>query len=364
MTMATLWSLILRRKISLNERLLIKESLNANDIEGIIRLTKMIIIGTFCLESLGAFLLSFRFVPIFGWGQGIFKSIFHSISAFCNAGFDLMGQMKPFSSLTYFAFDYYVNFIIMALITIGGLGFIVVDDIIKKRSFKKMMLHTKITLVASAFLVLFGFIMIFLFEYSNDATLGTMSLPHKLLASLFQSVTARTAGFNTIDYGMMNDATQFVTILLMFIGGSPGSTAGGIKTVTAAALILNTYMVIKGKSEVMIYKRRISHSAVMRANAIMMIAMLVVIACTFVLFFSGSVKSFLELAFEAVSAFGTVGLTVGATPMLNFMGKIAIIITMFFGRVGVMTMALAFMAQMNAGAHINIKYPEEKVMIG
>ncbi len=363
MTIATLFSLMLRRTITLNQHLLVKESINNVDMDNIATLARRMVLAAMGIEFVGAALLAIRFVPLFGWRNGVWKAVFHSITAYCNAGFDLMGEVMPYSSLTTFVRDPLINFVIMALIILGGLGFVVCVDVVRTRSWRKLKLHTKLALTTTAALLLFGFVMFFILEYDNPATIGDMSLPNKLLASAFQSVTPRTAGFNTIDYVAASEKTKFITILLMFIGGSPGSTAGGIKTVTLCVLILSLISVSNGRVEVAVFKRRISSNAVMRAFAITMIALLIVILVTVLLLFACPAP-FLNIAFEVVSAFGTVGLSAGVTGILNSYGKIIMIALMFLGRVGVLTMTLAFTESMNTVYHQRIKYPEEKIMVG
>lgn len=363
MTIATLFSLMLRRTISLNTRLLIKESINSYDMEGITFLARRIVVVALAIELVGGLLLSIRFIPYFGFFGGLWKGLFHSVSAFCNAGFDLMGEFAPYSSLTYFAKDYLVNFVIIALIFLGGIGFLVILDVSRCRNFKSLRLHSKLTLFTTMALILFGFVMFFVFEYKNNATIGEMNFFDKIVASLFQSITPRTAGFNTVDYALTTERTKFITLLLMFIGGSPGSTAGGIKTVTVCILLLSIIMVSKGRGEVTIFHRRISHNAVMRAQATIVIALLIVIVATIMLLF-GTYSPFLDVAFEVVSAFGTVGLSVGVTATLSLYGKIIMIILMFFGRIGVLSMTLAFTERLNKPYKNKIKYPEEKILVG
>jgi trk system potassium uptake protein TrkH len=362
MTMATMFSMVLGRRISLKERLIIVESLNQYNLQGVVKLTQRILVGTLFFESVGAILLSIRFIPEFGLVNGIYKGIFHSISAFCNAGFDLMGQYGKFSSLTMYVNDPIVNIIIMSLIVIGGLGFAVWDDIYRTRSLKELHLHTKLVLVVTSILLLFGFVFFFLLEFNNDATLKPLDIKGKLLASMFQSVSPRTAGFNTLNVSDLKDASIFITILLMFIGGSPGSTAGGIKTTTVGVLIYAIISVIKGRNDTELFKRRLNQSVVMRAFAITIISAFLVAISTIILSIFEK-ASLVEVFFESTSAFGTVGLSMGITPKLHFVSRLAIIITMFLGRVGVLTMALA-LAHRSQSDQLNYRYREDKVMVG
>jgi len=363
MTMATLFSLLMRRVITLNERLLIRESLNIDDMQGIVRLAKHILIGTFAIEFVGALLLSIRFIPEFGMPSGIYKSIFHSISAFCNAGFDIMGQKGEFIGLTSYVSDPIVSLVIPMLIIIGGIGFAVWEDVFQQSNFYKLRLHTKIAITMTAFFIISGTIGFYILEHNNPATMQGLSPMGKLLASFFQSVTTRTAGFNTISQDGMTIASKFISIILMFIGGAPGSTAGGIKVVTVGVLAFAAYAVIKGTSQVTMFKRRISYNAILRAMTIVMISLFVV--ATGIIILSIVEKTlFINIIFEVVSAFGTVGLTLGITPNLTVVGKLTIITIMFFGRVGVLTVALSLLMGMNSGGSDKIKYPEEKIMVG
>jgi len=363
MTMATLFSLLLRRAISLNERLLIRESLNYENMQGIVRLTKHILVGTFFIELLGAILLSFRFIPEFGVKSGIMKSIFHSVSAFCNAGFDIMGNKGAFSGLTTYVEDPLVNIVIMSLIVIGGIGFAVWEDIWTTHKIKKLSLHSKIVLSITSALILSGALFFFVMEYNNPQTMQPLSFGGKVLASFFQSITPRTAGYNTINLAGLTDSSKFITMILMFIGGSPGSTAGGIKVVTFCVLVFAAFSVVKGTSQVVIFHKRISVNAVLRSMTITMIGIFVVAFGTLILSTSES-ATFMEVLFETVSAFGTVGLTLGITPMLSAVSKVCLIFIMFFGRVGVLAVALIFVKGMNTGSPDKIKYPEEKIMVG
>jgi len=362
MTIATLFSFVLRRKISFKGRLVIAESLNQYNLQGIVELTHRIIIGTLIFEGIGTLLLSIRFVPEYGIANGIFKGIFHSISAFCNAGFDLMGSHGEFSNLSSYVNDPIVNLVIMSLIIIGGLGFAVWDDLYKTRSLKNLNLHTKLVLSVTGILLLFGFIFFFAAEYNNPATLKPLSMRGKLLASMFQSVSPRTAGFNTINLAGMTNSSILITMLLMFIGGSPGSTAGGIKTTTAGILVFTVISVVRGRSDTEIFKRRLNKDLVLRAFTITFLGAALVSIVTIALSIIEKV-ALTEALFEAISAFGTVGLTLGITPGLHTASKIIIALTMFLGRVGILTMLLALTAKAQSNK-INYRYREDKVIIG
>lgn len=360
MTLATLIFFIFGKKITLRERLVMQEALNQFKISGIVRLTQYILIATFLIEGIGAILLSIRFIPIFGVSRGIAYSIFHAISAFCNAGFDLMGD---YTSLTAFANDPLVNVVVWVLIVVGGLGFTVLVDCIQTRRFSRFSLHSKMVLSISAVLIGIGFIMILLLEYNNPATMGTLPFRGKLLSSMFHSITPRTAGFNTLPTDQLTTASIFLTIVLMFIGGSSGSTAGGVKTTTAGVVIWTIVSVIKGNDDTEIFGKRIPRDIINRSLAVVGISMLLVVLMTMALSITERTFSFIEIFFEATSAFGTVGLSLGITPGLSMPGRILVSITMFAGRVGPLTLALALARQQRKKKGL-IKYPEEKVIVG
>ena len=362
MTMATLVSLFFRRTITYRERLLMAESLNQNHTTGIVRMTQHILIGTFILEATGALLLSINFIPRFGVVGGIYRGIFHSVSSFCNAGFDLMGKHGAFSSLTEYQPNVVVNIVIMGLIILGGLGFAVWEDIITVRGFKNYKLHTKLVLLITAILLIFGTVAFFALEYNNPETLGPMSMKNKIMGAAFQSTTVRTAGYNTIDQAGMTEGSKFISILLMFIGGSPGSTAGGVKTVTMGILLFTVFASIHASSDVNIYGRRMKRNNIYRAVSIVLIALAAIVVATIILMIADNV-TLTESLFETVSAFGTVGLTLGITPSLSIASKLALIALMFFGRIGIFTIALAF-ALRSKRKHRNFRYPEGDIMVG
>ncbi|SHJ61223.1 TrkH family potassium uptake protein [Tepidibacter formicigenes] len=358
MSIATLFAMLIGKKIYLHQRLLIQEALNQYDLSGLVRLTRHILIGTFIIEGIGAIILSMVFIPEMGFLKGLGYGAFHSISAFCNAGFDLMGN---FSSLTSYTENIVVNIVIMTLIILGGLGFSVMFDIIKKKNFSKLSLHSKIVIVMSSFLILSGFVLFFAMEYSNPKTLGNLSFKGKILGALFQSVTTRTAGFNTIDLAAMKDSSKFLTIIFMFIGGSPASTAGGIKTSTIGVLILAVITFIRGKEDVEAFGRRISYSVVNKSLGVIAIGLSVVIFMTITLSLTEIKFNFLDTLFESVSAFGTVGLSLAGSPNLSLIGKILIALSMFAGRVGALTILFALSNRKQKNL---IKYPEDKVIVG
>lgn len=357
MTMATLIFLILGKKITLRERLVMQEALNQLTIAGVVKLARYIIVTTLLFEGVGAFLLSLRFVKIYGFLRGIYAGIFHAISAFNNAGFDVIGEFK---SLTPFVEDPLVNLVVMALIIFGGLGFSVIYDLFSTRNFQRLCLHSKVVLTMTTVLLVCGFLVIYAIEHANPKTLGNLSPMGKILAAAFQSVTSRTAGFNTISQSDMTLSAKYFTILLMFIGASPGSTGGGVKTSTFFLTLMMVYSVIASKEYVEIYKRRIPWDNVFKACVIIVIALLLIFTVSFLLTLTEK-ADFITMLFETMSAFGTVGLSLGITPKLSDVGKILIILTMFCGRLGPLTVALALA---NRKKIASIKYPEERILVG
>lgn len=359
-TLGVLFALLLNRNIDLKQRALIRESVNSIHIGGVVKLVKKIFIGTIAFELAGAILLSTFFIPKLGLGRGIYYSVFHAISAFCNAGFDLMGYRGLYSSFTGEYDLFIVNFTIMALIIIGGIGFIVWDDISKnKLHFKKYMLHTKIVLSVTAFLVFGGALLFYIFE--KDNLFADMSMKGKILSALFSSVTARTAGFNTVDTAALTSSSKLLTIMLMFIGGSPGSTAGGIKTTTVAIMIFYMWSSLRGGSDCNIFKRRVSENTVKKAGVIISINLMLGLLGTLAVCHLQSGAPISDVLFEIYSAIGTVGMSTGITRELTSASRIIVALMMYCGRVGSMTFALAF-TEKKVAAHISL--PEEKITVG
>lgn len=360
MTMATMIFMLLGKRITLRERLVIQEALNQFTLEGVVRLTRNILIVTLLIEGAGAVLLAIRFIPLFGWKTGLYYSIFHSISAFCNAGFDLMGN---YTSLTGFTGDSLINFTIMGLIIAGGLGFSVILDIYSHpKDFRRWSLHSKLVVLMSSALVLLGFLFILAVEFNNPNTLGLLSLPEKLLGALFQSVSTRTAGFNSIDITGLTNASKFMMIILMFIGASPASTGGGIKTTTFSIILLMAYSMVKGREDNVIFGRHIPHNIAVRGLTIALISLTTLITITMVLSLIEFVP-FLDIMFQTASALGTVGLAGMDTGGMQDISKILISLTMFMGRVGPLTLTMAFARRQSRNKN-TIKYPEERIMVG
>ncbi len=359
MTMATAISFVMGRKISLKSRLVMQEAFNQSTVAGIVRLTQSVLVVTLTIEGIAALILMTRFIPIYGWKTGIFFGIFHSVSAFCNAGFDLIGG---FRNLMPFVTDPVINFTIMGLIILGGLGFGVITEIITVRKFSKLSLHAKVVVCMTIALILSGFVLILLFEYNNPDTFGGLSWPQKIVAAFFQSVTPRTAGFNTVDMSKYSISAQLITIILMFIGGSPGSTAGGIKTTTFGLIIAQVVSVIIGKEETEIFKKRIPTEAINKALALFSVAMFIVLSVTMILSITETGHSFMDLIFETTSAFATVGLSLNVTPTLSVPGKLIIALTMFAGRLGPLTLIMALASRQAKKS--KIRYPEGKILVG
>ena len=352
------FSILFRRRIGLRQRDLMKESVNALEIAGVVKLVRKILMGTLLFEGLGAGLLSSRFVPRFGPVKGIYYGIFHSISAFCNAGFDLMGCQEEFSSFTSYVGDPLINLTLMALIVIGGLGFVVWSELsIKKLHWKNYSLHTKLVLVTTVVLILGGALFLFLFEQGN--TLEGMNGGEQVLASLFGSVTARTAGFNTVDTGALHQESKFLTILLMFVGGSPGSTAGGVKTTTIAVMLIYIASYLKG-SDCNVFHRRISDEIVKKASMVFCLNLMLGIISVLIILATSSLATE-DILFEVYSAISTVGMSTGITRSLNVTGKIVIALLMFCGRIGSLTFALSLVQKPETA---KLTLPVERITIG
>lgn len=355
MTMATLFALMVGRRISFRERILIQEGIGKLDVAGVVRLTKYILASTFIIEGTGAFILFLRWLRDLPPGKAAWFGIFHSISSFCNAGFDLWGD-----SLVRFVDDVTVNLTIGGLIIIGGLGFYVLADVWQNRRFSKLNLHSKVVLRTTGILLIIGTVLMYVLEMNNPATLAPLSFKGKVLASWFAAVTPRTAGYNSINVGAMTEAGLFLTVVLMFIGASPGSTGGGIKTTTFATLVAAVWATIHGKSEVDVFQRRLAREVIDKALAIAMASLMLLLSVTLILAATQPAR-FLEVLFEATSGFGTVGLTMGLTPNLTSLGKLLITLLMYAGRVGPLTLAMALTLK---HSQVNIRLPEEKIVIG
>lgn len=354
MSFAVLIFLALGRKIGFKQRILIQQALNQTSIGGIVILVKKLFIFSLIIEGIAVCLLSIRWIPELGWKQGIFTSIFHSISAFNNAGFSIWSN-----SLTNYVGDPLVNIVITSLFILGGLGFTVIVDVWRTKNIRKLSLHSKIMIFGTLFINIFAFILVFCLEYNNPHTLGNLPFFDKLWGAYFQAVSPRTAGFNSVDIGSLKESTLFFTIVLMFIGAGSASTGGGIKLTTFIAMFLSVLTFIKGKEEITIYGRTLNPSIIIRSLAISMISISVVFLGVFILEFTQQ-SSFLSILFEVVSAFGTVGLSMGLTGALTSIGKIVIIIIMFIGKIGPLTLAFSLAKPEKS----LIKYPKEDILTG
>jgi trk system potassium uptake protein TrkH len=357
MTMSTLIALVLRKRISLRERLILQEAMNQVSMEGIVRLIRKVLLYSLTIELAAAILFAVRWSFDYSAGRAIYMGVFHAVSMFNNAGFDLIGH---FRSLMPYADDPLINIVAMSLIILGGIGFIVISDLMEYGKKRKLSLHSKVVLSMTGFLIVFGAIVIFLFEYTNPKTLGALNSTGKVLASFFQSVTPRTAGANTLDIAGLRQATQFFIIILMFIGASPGSTGGGIKTTTFTTLIGAVIAMIRGKEDIVLFRYRLAKDRIYKAITLTILALFLVVFMTMLLSTTED-HSFLMILFEVTSAFGTVGLSMGLTPELTAFGKIIIMITMFAGRLGPITLAYALQPKTERELY---RHPEGKIIIG
>ncbi len=357
--------ILLHKKMGIGDRLLLQDAFNLNSLSGLVRFVKKVVAGTFIIEAIGALLYMTVFIPQFG-AKGIWISVFTSVSAFCNAGIDIIAE----NSLCNYALNPIVNIVTCALIILGGIGYIVWWDVLrvikksrtkKVRFFRDLTLHSKIAITATLILIFVGAIFIFAFEYNNPQTIGNYTLPQKMEVSLFQSVTTRTAGFATIPQENLTNASAILCLLLMFIGGSPVGTAGGIKTVTFAVIIVAAISSVRNKEDSEIFGRRLTKQAVSKAVAVTCMSFIIMFIST-ILLSAVTDANALDVVYETVSATATVGLTRNLTATLNNIGKLIIIITMYLGRVGPISLALAF-----KGSKDNqniVKNPTEEISVG
>ena len=361
MSAATLLVFLLRKRIGLKQRLVMAQALSISDMDGIVRLQKTVLVGSFLVEGIGALILFARFLPEYGLGNALRWSVFHSVSAFCNAGFDIFGVLQPDAGLILFQSDPVVLLTLCCLIVIGGLGFLVWQEVQQKRSFRRLSVYARLVLLTTFALIVVGWIILCLLEWDNPRTLGPMSVGDKLLNGLFQSVTLRTAGFASIDQAGLTEGGKAVSIVWMLIGGSSGSTAGGLKTVSFVVLILFMAARARGRESVCVFRRTIPQGQVLDAMTIGII--LIFLAMFGGIFISStSDVSVTDGVFEAVSALATVGLTAGATRVMSVPAKLLIILYMYFGRVGVLTISLGFLA--GNRAEERYRYAETKLLIG
>lgn len=360
----TFFTMRVRGKLGLRDLRLAGEHMNFGNVVGIQSMLRLIIKVTFTCEAIGALLLATRFIPMFGV-QGIFISVFTAVSAYCNAGFDIVGFLSPYTSMSTFTGDWVIMLTVVALIVFGGLGFIVFNDILTSRKrwqkVHNLMLHSKVVIVTTAGLILFSAVIIFLLEHKH--TLSGQPLDKQVLSSLFSAVTPRTAGFNTLDYAQTNDLTRLFTILLMFIGASPGSTGGGVKTSTVMVLIMTVYSVVKGYDDTIIFKRRVDKSTVYKSIALVSASFLLLVVAVVMLAVFEPEKPLLNLAFEAVSAFSTTGLSAIGSGNLTAASHALLILLMYIGRVGPISFILTMTVRYGMRSKDTTR-PEGKVMVG
>jgi len=360
MTIGAYISVLLKKRIGLQKREQLQESVNTLEIAGVVRLVKKIVQGALCIELLGAALLAIRFIPRFGIARGLYYSIFHAVSAFCNGGFDLMGIQEAYSSLVSFEADVLVNIVVVSLILIGGIGFIVWDDVMRNKwHFRKYMLHSKIAIATTAILTVAGTVLFLVTE--KDAAFAGMNPLERFLGALFSAVTPRTAGFNTVDTAALSNAGKGLTMVLMFIGGSPGSTAGGVKTTTMVVLIFYAVAMVTNRQDINLFGRRLTDEVVKRANAVVVINFSLAIMAATVIMVVQPFLAFEDVLFEVLSAIGTAGMTTGITRDLAILPRLIIIILMYCGRLGSLSFALVF-AQKNTTNLV--RQPEERIIVG
>lgn len=357
MTMSTLFALVLKKRISLKERLILQEAMNQTHIEGIVRLIRKVLFYTVTIELIGALLFFIRFSFDMPLGKAMLFGIFHSISLFNNAGFDLFPH---YESLAAYVSDPTINIVGILLIVLGGLGFVVLSDLLEFPRHRRLSLQSKVVLSATAFLIVTGALVVFIFEYTNPNTLGPLPGYGKVLASLFQGITPRTAGASTLDIGSMRQATQFFMILWMFIGASPGSTGGGIKTTTFTVLIAAVISMMRGKEDVVLFRYRLAKDRIYKAITLTFVGLASIILVSMILA-TFEPHPFLMILFEVTSAFGTVGLSMGLTLKLTLLGKILIILLMYMGRLGPLTLAYALGPKSEKELY---RFPEGKITIG
>ena len=361
MSAASTFVFLLRRKVGLRQKMVIAQAFNLNDMDGVVKIQKLVLTGSLSIQGIGALILFLRFWPQFGFGRALAWGVFHAISAFCNAGFDLFGYLDPGQSLIVFNDDPIICLTLMALVTIGGLGFLVWEEMARVRSFKKFSVYTKLVLIMTGGILLIGTVVILLLEWNNPGTFGNMPVWQKLMNAFFQTGTLRTAGFVTVDQGALRDATKVFSILIMLVGGSSGSTAGGLKTVTIVVLLLFIWAKARGKESVHVFKRNIPGAKAVDAMTLTFITVMLsvfggMLICTV------APVSFLDGWYEAVSAICTVGLTAAGTPALGVVAQGMIIAFMYFGRVGILTLSLGFL--MGNRAKDRFQYADTNLLIG
>lgn len=369
MTLATVMFIVFGKKINLKSRIYMQESVSEDNLKGVVRLAQKIVIYTLAFEAMGAFVLSFQFAKDFGVGEGIFKAIFMSVSAFCNAGFDVLGaNYGAFSSLAHYQNNPLVLLTLGMLIIMGGLGFAVITDIISRKKSNRLRAHTKAVLLMTSNLIVLGTVMFLGFEYNNPKTIGNMSFGNKLLNALFQAITPRTAGFQVLNQADLTVSGATLTMVLMFIGASPASTGGGIKTTTFLIMIAYLWSNLRGEKDLVLNKKQITTAQLKKSVAIITTAVLVIVGSVMVISIAEGVNGnnyagFEGILFESISAFATVGLSMGITPTLSVVSKLMLCLVMLIGRTGPITMGFALVKKVNK-TQVNIKYPNSDIMVG
>ena len=360
MSAASLAYFSLKRKISIQQQLVMAEAIGSN-MNDVVEHQKRLLIRAFTVEGVGAVILTARFLTEYSFPLALKLGVFHSVSAFCNAGFDVLGFIKPGASLIVYQTDPVICLTLSALVILGGLGFLVWDELLRERSPKKWSVYTRLVVITTGTLLLAGTVLFCLIEWHNPSTLGPLSAPKKILAAFFQSMTLRTAGFAGVDQGMLTSAGKAVSIFMMLIGGSSGSTAGGLKTVTFVVLLMFLWNRMRGRRTVSVFSRTISDDHVLNAITIFMLMVLLAFTGATVICATSPV-GFADSLFETVSAIGTVGLTAGATPRLSTVSKCMIIVFMYFGRVGLLTLSFGFLKKKPSGE--KYKYANTDLLIG
>ena len=361
MSAASTFVFLLRKRVGLRQKMVMAQALNLSDMDGVVRIQKLVLTGSLTIQGIGAAILFLRFLPEFGAKRALAWGVFHAISAFCNAGFDLFGALEPGQSLILFNDDPIICLTLMALVTVGGLGFLVWEELARVRKFKHFSVYTKLVLLMTGGILLVGTGVILGLEWTNPQTFGPMPVWQKLMNAFFQTGTLRTAGFVTVDQAALRDATKAFSILIMLIGGSSGSTAGGLKTVTVLVLLLFIGAKARGKQSVHVFKRNIPQEKAMDAMTITFITVLLSIFGG-MLICAASSASFLDAWYEAVSAICTVGLTAAGTANLGILAQSIIIAFMYFGRVGILTLSLGFL--MGDRAKDRFQYADTNLLIG
>ena len=362
MSVTTVYFFILHKKIGLSQRLLLAQSMNVKELDGVVRLIRHVLFGTLMFESAGALAMSTRFVPEFGLWKGLGLSVYQSISAFCNAGFEILGENESLSSLSLYTGDTVVSLSIAVLVVIGGLGFFVWEDIWRNKRFSRLHLHSKMVLTTTAILLVSAFIFFFITERNNPGTLGGMPLREAVYADLYLAVMPRSGGMSAVDQSSLTGVSKLFSMILMYIGGSPGSTAGGIKNVCAGILLLSAVNTLRGKKNLSAFKKNIPNHMIVTALSITITSLTICLTGAVIISVAQPDLPFTEVLFETVSAVSICGLSHGITPSLTAVSNIVLIVLMIFGRLGIMTLGMA--AFFNRAGADKIKRPDDWVLLG